>query len=218
MPAGVKEMTKTAILHLNRPVGAARFRRAIGAAQHPLRLELGGNTPRAGWLVTNYSWRARRLLDATAPWPVAEGSVDLVYADNMIEHVTLDQARAMLAQARRALRPGGTIRLTTPDIEAAARLYLGEDEERAHAVLAMHQRGGLLAEHVVDILRVPFTEYGHHAGYLYDEESLTAELKRAGFHGVRRCATGESSHPELRHLEARTDEEAYIQLVVEADA
>ena len=216
--AGVKGVVKAAITRANGPIGGARLRRALGRKPTPLRLELGSNTPRSGWVVTNYSWRTRYLLDATSPWPVDDGSVDLIFADNMIEHVTLDSARAVLLQAHRALRPGGTIRLATPDVEAIARLYLGEDEESAAAVLARHRRNGLVAEHQVDLIRVPFAEHGHHLGYLYDEESLSAELKRAGFHDVRRRATGESTHPDLRGLEGRTDAEAFVQLVVEADA
>jgi len=218
MHAGTKEILKRGIVAVHGPVGRARLRRALATPPQPFRLELGSNGRRAGWLVTNASWRARYFLDVTQPWPIEPGSVDLVFADNMIEHVPLGSGRAMLQQAHAALRPGGTIRLATPDVEMAARLYLGEDEEKAAAVLGMHRRLGRVAEHPVDLLRVPFTEYGHHLGYLYDEASLGAELKRAGFHSVRRCETGESTHPDLRNLENRGDEESFVQLVLEADA
>lgn len=218
MHAGVKAVVKYVIEAGNAPIGRARLDRALRTPPSPLRIELGSNWKRDGWLVTNMSWRARLYMDATAEWPVEPGTVDLVFADNMIEHVTLGQARDLLLQAHRALRPGGTIRLSTPDIAMAARLYLGEDEEKAAAVMGLQRRRGLVAEHSVDLLRVPFTEFGHHAGYLYDEESLAAELKRAGFHAVRRCETGESTHPDLQGLENRTDEESIIQLILEADA
>jgi predicted SAM-dependent methyltransferase len=141
-----------------------------------------------------------------------------VFADNMIEHVSLARGRAFLQHAHRAMRPGGTLRLTTPDVAAAVRLYLGEDEAGATAVLGMYRDEGRVSEHAVDLLRVPFAEHGHHVGYLYDEASLSAELKRAGFHAIRRCATGESVNPELRDLENRTNAESFIQLILEADA
>ena len=218
MRAGTKDIVKRGIVLVHGPVGRRRLRRALDPAPRPLHLELGSDGRRPGWLVTNASWRARHFMDATQPWPVEPGTVDLVYADNMIEHVPLAAGRALLRQAHAALRPGGTIRLATPDVEAAARLYLGADEEAAARVMHHHRHLGRVAEHPVDLLRVPFTEFGHHLGYLYDEASLAAELKRAGFHGVRRCATRESAHPQLQGLENRTDEESLVQLILEADA
>lgn len=218
MQAGTKEILKKGIVAVHGPVGRARLRKALERQGSPFRLELGSNDARPGWLVTNASWRTRYYLDATQPWPVEPGSVDLIFADNMIEHVPLALAREVLQHAHAALRPGGTIRLATPDVEAAARLYLGEDEEKAAAVLAMHRHYGRVAEHPADILRVPFAEHGHHVGYLYDEASLGAELKRAGFHAVRRCETGESTTPGLQGLENRTDAESLVQMILEADA
>lgn len=218
MHGGVKAAIKAGVTALNAPVGRARFQRALDRSSEPLRLELGSNGRRDGWLVTNASWRARLFLDASEPWPVARESVELVFADNVIEHLTLAQGRKALRHAHTAMRPGGTIRLSTPDIETAARLYLGEDEEKAAALMSMHRREGRVAEHPVDLLRVPFNEHGHHLGYLYDEASLSAELKRAGFHSVRRCETGESTVAELRGMEHRTHEESIVQLILEADA
>jgi len=218
MSAGAKGIVKAAATAVNAPIGRRRLERALAATSGPLRLELGSNARRAGWVVTNVSWRARLHLDATQPWPIEADSVDVVFADNMIEHLPLPAGRAALQHAHTALRPGGTIRLATPDVEAAVRLYLGQNEEQAEAVMEMHRRAGRVAEHPVDILRIPFNEHGHHIGYLFDEASLAAELKRAGFHGIRRCAAGESDRPELRGLENRHDAEAFVQLIMEADA
>jgi len=218
MRAGVKGIVKAAITAANSPIGRRRLERALATHSGPLRIELGSNARRSGWVVTNVSWRARYHLDAAQPWPTGPAAVDLVFADNMIEHLPLAAGRAALRHAHTALRPGGTIRLATPDVEAAVRLYLGQNHEQAEAVMDMHRRAGRVAEHPVDLLRVPFNEHGHHVGYLFDEASLAAELKAAGFHGIRRCEAGASETPELRGLENRTDAEAFIQLIMEADA
>jgi predicted SAM-dependent methyltransferase len=218
MSAGAKSVVKTVVTAVNAPIGRRRLQRTLERTAAPLRVELGSNARRPGWVVTNVSWRARLHLDATEPWPMADGTVEVIFADNMIEHLPLAGARLALQHAHSALRPGGTIRLATPDVEAAARLYLGQNEAQAEALMEMHRRAGRVAEHSVDILRIPFAEHGHHVGYLYDEASLAAELKRAGFHGIRRCAPGESEIADLRHLENRTDAEAFVQLILEADA
>ena len=45
----------------------------------------------------------------------ADGSVDLVYCGQSIEHVSLEDADTVLAEIRRVLRPGGFLGLDTPN-------------------------------------------------------------------------------------------------------
>lgn len=54
-----------------------------------------------------------RLVDADGMWPLEDASFDAVWAGETIEHV-LDTA-AWLSEARRVLRPGGRLLLSTPD-------------------------------------------------------------------------------------------------------
>jgi len=207
---------KSLVALVNRPLAKRRFRRAVSGA-HQLRLHVGAATSRLpGWINTDAYWRASLYLDATRPWPVVPGSVSYVYGDNVIEHLTLPEGRRMLECAFRSLCRGGRIRLATPDVERMARIYLGEPAA-ADQLLAWHRSAGREAAHPVDLLRIYFTHWGHEAGYLYDFASLSQELRRAGFANVTRCGTGESADPVLRNLEARTDAEASIQLIVEAE-
>jgi ubiquinone/menaquinone biosynthesis C-methylase UbiE len=53
-----------------------------------------------------------RLVDADGPWPLDDASVDAVWAGETIEHVA--DTGGWLAQARRVLRPGGRLLLSTP--------------------------------------------------------------------------------------------------------
>ena len=65
--------------------------------------------------------RARHVLpnlhfvvhDATRPFPVEDGSADVVFASEVLEH--LRDGRAFLAAAARALRPGGLLLVKTPN-------------------------------------------------------------------------------------------------------
>src|SRR3546814_4530232 len=50
---------------------------------------------------------------------------------------------------------------------------------------------GLTVEHPLDLVRIPIGEFGHHTGYVYDFETLKAELEAAGFRDVVRCPLGE---------------------------
>ena len=49
--------------------------------------------------------------------PYADGSVEAIYVGQAIEHFNRrTEAPALLSECRRVLKPGGSIRLTTPDI------------------------------------------------------------------------------------------------------
>ncbi len=50
------------------------------------------------------------------PMPVADASYHVVYADQVLEHMSgIDAARQFVAEARRALRPGGVFFVVVPD-------------------------------------------------------------------------------------------------------
>mgnify|MGYP002480202944 CR=1 FL=1 len=63
-------------------------------------------------------------LDVTEPWPFETESFDVVYSSHVLEHLYPHQASHFLSEARRVLRPGGTIRLAVPDLERIAQTYL----------------------------------------------------------------------------------------------
>lgn len=58
-----------------------------------------------------------RVLEAwTPPMPMADASADVVYADQVLEHMSgIDAARAFTAEALRSLRPGGIFFVVVPD-------------------------------------------------------------------------------------------------------
>ncbi len=208
-------MLRASVRTVNTPVAKARLRRALAAAPRPLKLELGGIQPRSGWIVTNVNAVTRNYMDATIRWPLEDGAASIVYADNVIEHITLGAGRAMLLEAHRALRPGGTIRLVTPDLRAHIDMYLAgatalstpaADHYRTYRVLEV--------EHPLDLVRIPIASFGHHAGYVYDFDALESELVRAGFKDVVRCELGHSAHADLDGIDQQR--EGGSQIAVEA--
>jgi len=53
-----------------------------------------------------------------------KNTFDVVYTAQFIEHITLDQATFVLKELNRVLKPGGTLRVVTPDFEEMAESYL----------------------------------------------------------------------------------------------
>ena len=100
----------TTILDLG--CGAGEFSAALAAARaRPIAVDVAAEALR----------RARerapgldaRLWAAGEPLPLADTSVDAVWAGEVIEHVA--DVAPWLSEVRRVLRPGGTLLLTTPD-------------------------------------------------------------------------------------------------------
>ena len=57
-------------------------------------------------------------------FPFPANRFDFVYSSHVIEHFTLKEARFLLREAYRVLKPGGVIRAVVPDLEGTAREYL----------------------------------------------------------------------------------------------
>jgi predicted SAM-dependent methyltransferase len=199
-----------------RPTQRRRLMQAVAAAP-PGRLNIAvgaGDVDLPGWINTDVHWRAERYLDITQSWPM--NGVDLVFADNVIEHLPLPAGRLAFARILEALKPGGVVRFATPDLESTARAYL-ERSTLAEEHLERHRKVGYDVWHLADLLRVTFVYHGHDKGYIYDEESLRAELVDAGFVDVRRWTAGESDVDALRGLEKRLGPtEAATELILEA--
>jgi predicted SAM-dependent methyltransferase len=62
--------------------------------------------------------------DVRSGLPFADSMFDACYCSHMLEHVTKDQAKVIVAEACRVLKKGGIARFVVPDMEQIARLYL----------------------------------------------------------------------------------------------
>jgi predicted SAM-dependent methyltransferase len=68
--------------------------------------------------------------------PFADDHFDAVYHSHMIEHIRVQDVQRFLVECRRVLKPGGILRIATPDLERLCAAYL--EKLRASAV-ADHQ-------------------------------------------------------------------------------
>lgn len=210
-------MANSVLDRARRRSGSRRFVHEVEQARRggTVKVNIGsGGKPIQGWVNCDVVWRARTYLDATAPWPVAAGSIDVIYADNVIEHITIENGRLVFQHAFTALAPGGVFRLATPDVESVARQYLDNDE-MAQLGMERNREKGRDFRYPVQLLREVFVGAKHYLGFCYDYASISAEMEAAGF-SVKRVEAGQSEHPALQRLEVRMHPaEAATQLVVE---
>jgi|TARA_B100000315_G_C14474131_1_gene539778 predicted SAM-dependent methyltransferase len=113
--------------------------------------------------------------------PIADDSVDLIYASHVLEHFGRYQVFDVVSEWYRVLRPGGVLRVAVPDFEAAAGFYLADGDIRHVLGLIM---GGQTAPH----------DY-HYA--IFDETNLGELLADVGFERIRRYDWRQTEHAWL---------------------
>ena len=154
--------------------------------------------------------------DVTQPLPAEDGAFDWAYSEHLIEHISQAQAVVWLKDVRRVLRPGGLLRLTTPDLDRYASAYVGRDE----AFFAEHSRRirefglpGMPTRRAFMVNQI-FQFWGHR--WIYDLEELVHVLVQAGFaaDAVRRRAFQESAIAAAGGLDSpvREDETIYVEV------
>jgi len=180
------------------------IRRYLAAHTEPaLHLGCGGNVL-PGWINTDL-YPARRPIipvDCTKRLPFGDDTFYRVYSEHMIEHIPFAAARQLLAECRRVIRPGGAIRIATPNLVQVCRFHDRQVEPLVASYLASSRPRyavpgpGSNAAHVINSL---FYHHGH--CFLYDAETLSAVLTEAGFISCRVSSPGESQLPGMAGLE-----------------
>lgn len=175
-----------------------------------LRLHLGcGPNKFPGWVNVDVeeAYEPDLVHDLSRGLPVDDGTVELIYSEHFWEHLRLDHGVRLMAECRRALRPGGVLRIAMPDLAEVVRRYLGDWRGEAWIQNPAYNWIDTPAR----MINACFREWGHQ--YLYDAHDLEHRLRGVGFTEVRRCTWGESTVPELRGLETRPESILVVEAV-----
>ncbi|MDI1463587.1 methyltransferase domain-containing protein [Catellatospora sp. KI3] len=159
-------------------------------------------------------------LDICEPLPFEDSCVEWVYAEHLIEHVSMTAAIGWLAEVRRILAPGGVLRLTTPDLRKYAESYLRGDgffaKHRGRMAKALGGVAPPMPARGAFMFNQLFYLYGHR--WIYDLDELTEALTRAGFDpaAIRVCGFRTGARPDVALLDQmiRNDETLYVEIDV----
>lgn len=103
--------------------------------------------------------------------PYDDNTVDYIFSEHGLEHITRPQALNLLVECRRVLKPRAVIRTTVPSIEALLDAYVKRDLTRWGDVP--------WAKTPAQMLWNGLTSWGHR--FAYDANELILIHKEAGF-------------------------------------
>jgi predicted SAM-dependent methyltransferase len=121
----------------------------------------------------------------------------------MIEHISWREGLFMLQECRRVLKPNGTVRIATPDLEVIIGLLNRKGDplnERYIKWITDRYLKGLNLYKACFVVNNAFYDWGHQL--LYDGDLLETAMQEAGFTNTRRCFPGESDDENLRGIES----------------
>lgn len=143
-------------------------------------------------------------VDLRGTLPYGDASVDLIFNEHFLEHITRDESLFFLKECRRVLIPGGVFRVSTPDLRWLVAQYIGGKIDEWSDVQ-------WIPETSCALLNEGMRSWGHQ--FLYDLPELMAILTQAGFSDVRQVPHRQSECPDLVGLECRP---WHRELIVEA--
>lgn len=129
----------------------------------------------------------------------AAASVNLLYCGDILHRMSRADGAKLTAACFRILRPLGSIRVATIDLDQIVQGYLFDWTDVGDAGTSRTQR-----------LNAAFRQ--PRAQFIYGEEELTGLLVQAGFADIRRFTVGASPHRRFWNLES---DHAYA-LILEA--
>ncbi len=134
--------------------------------------------------------------------PFNDNSIDFIFNEHFLEHLTVEEGKKSLSDFLRVLKPGGIMRIAMPDLVNIVNAYLDENCIKNHE--KFFEKFGL--SHIktrAELLNINFRAWGHK--WLYDWEELERRLKEVGATKITRCNIYESKHKALCNLETRAE-------------
>lgn len=157
---------------------------------------LGGRLPRLSDNLNNVICNNAIYGDVVKGLPCKGKSVDLLYASHVLEHLPLKEFRVALKECRRILRNGGVFRAVVPNLEYCIDQYVSSRSPTRSIDFCLAT--GMGTESFANPLSRTRGD-SHHI--MYDIETMTNELRNAGFSKVRQAYYGDSECKEFAEVE-----------------
>jgi len=159
-----------------------------------------GKDPFPGWVLVDVAANGPENYlrhDLRRPLPFGDGTVERILIEHYFEHCEPRwEVPRLLADCRRVLRDGGTLRIIVPDAEAYCRAYVSRDPKQWESLgWDLHNLPADLPTPMMVLSHIFHQSGEHKAGW--DFETLRLALERAGFRDVERMSFGKSRDPGM---------------------
>ena len=205
----VKKAFRSPLLHLGDSRAIDQYLKAHSVRK--LQLGAGGNNPQ-GWLNSDIEPRDNQVyIDATARFPLPDGSFQYVFNEHLIEHLPWELGVVMLRESYRVLAQGGKIRIVTPNLTKFVQLLSDNlDAEALRFINAKFRQGGVPVNAIpgIYILNRQMREWGHQ--FLYDPPTLRKSLELVGFKQIVQYDVTQKTDPVFQEVEFRSRHEQQL--------
>jgi SAM-dependent methyltransferase len=134
--------------------------------------------------------------DITKGIPLSDSSIEGIYSEHCLEHISFLSIESILGECFRVLRPGGTLRIIVPDGEIYLTGYsdlLRHKEAQELPYSYRDSKDGLYSP-IISVNRI-FRDEGHE--FIYDFDCLEKLLLKTGFGQILKLSFGHGRVPSL---------------------
>jgi len=167
------------------------------------RLHLGsGGHLLHGWLNSDILDLRKGMifLDVRERFPFEDCTFDLVYSEHLLEHLSYSDGGHLLKESFRILKPGGTCRISTPDLSFLISVWKDDTEDnRQYLKWAFDTYWRASRPSKALAMNYYLTGWGHKC--VYDLKLLTESCREAGFIDIKKREVGESDVADLEGIE-----------------
>lgn len=193
-------------------------------------LEIAADRPRGlNWTVVNLQKRdgVDNLNLTNLPTPYSDNQFDGIYSEHFIEHMHKYQGINFFKEAKRILKPFGTIRTVWPPYEFVEKLVSNEELTADEKEFVEHYHAFYVVKHkfaapgnshrskreqcALGLLH----QHGEHL-YIWGIQEMVDTLKEIGFKSVKVCEYQKSTVPDFNGIDTPGKIRALHSAVIEA--
>jgi len=193
-----ESVAESASFELRSKLGRSRARRLAIPADEKVYINLGsGGDSFSGFIGIDFFGDPTAYgADLRYPLLIDDDTVDGIFTEHTLEHLTYDEDARLLQECFRILKPGGRIRVVLPDVSLFAKHYAAGDTAwfAQWEQLVLAPRGRKLVSPMTAISFVT-QEFGHRSAW--DMTTVERFLTAAGFTDVIACRYGSGTDPML---------------------
>lgn len=142
--------------------------------------------------------------DLSKGLPFGDESVDFIYNEHFIEHLSKEEGLQFLYECHRVLKIGGVIRISCPDLDSIIDGYINNNW-REQAWVKKYNYEWIESECQMLNLNLNQSPWGHK--YVYNSKELISSLEKVGFNSnnIKKEFFSHSEYLELKNIDTRVD-------------